>query len=167
MSLISILLAKLHKTCPVLFGIYGPENTVQGKTRLGWWQDENGWLSRQRHYERMTGLASGFAALSLRNYEKSQLKNPYPEFHYWQALARMANTPVQELTQTHFVVIKGMVEHYEAKFIGFYGGAAVAALRFVLIDLPKRLPEDQKNGVAVKGAQALVEVLKRDSKLIL
>ena len=166
-SLISILLAKLHKTCPVLFGIYGPEDTVQGKTRLGWVKDENGWLSRQRHYERMTGLASGFAALSLRNYERAKFTNPYPDYHYWQALAKIANTPSQNLTQTHFVVLKGMIEHYEGKFIGFYGQAAVAALRFVLVNLPNKLPGDQKGGVAVKGVQALVEVLRRDSKLVL
>ena len=166
-SLISILLAKMHKTCPILFGIYGPEDTVQGKTRLGWPRDESGWFPRQRFYERMTGLAAGFAALSLRNYEKARYTNPYPEFNYWQAMAKIANTPAQELTQTHFVVLKGMIEHYEGKFIGFYGNAAVAAMRFVLVDLPNRLPESQRGGVAVKGVQALVEVLKRDSKLVL
>ncbi|KAL9131083.1 MAG: hypothetical protein Q9217_000906 [Psora testacea] len=164
-SLVDILLAKYHLVCPVLFGIYGPENTDPGKQRLGWWREDSGgpFVSQQRHYERMTGLGAGFAALSLRNYEKSKLTNPFPDFHYWQALARIANVPPTELTQTHFVVLKGMIENYESKFIGFYGGTAVAALRHVLVELPKRVSP----GAASKSLAGLVDILKKDRRLSL
>ncbi|KAL9101704.1 MAG: hypothetical protein Q9163_003069 [Psora crenata] len=164
-SLIDILLAKYHAVCPVLFGIYGPESTERGKQRLGWWREDSGgpFILQQRHHERMTGLAAGFAALSLRNYEKSRLTNPFPDYHYWQAMAGIANVPSAELTQTHFVVLKGMIENYETKFIGFYGGAAVAALRHVLVELPTRASA----GVASKSLAGLVDVLKKDKKLTL
>ena len=115
----------------------------------------------------MTGLAAGFGALALRNYEKSKLPNPFPDYHYWMALARICNTPTNEITQTHFVVLKGMIENYEDKFIKAYGGAAVAALRVALVELPNRLPENMRGGVAVKGVQALVEVMKKTLRLVL
>ncbi|KAL9131156.1 MAG: hypothetical protein Q9217_000857, partial [Psora testacea] len=105
----------------------------------------------QRHYERMTGLGSGFAALSHRKYEKSKLQNLHPDYHYWQAPARIANIPIEEITQTHFVFLKGMVENYEGKFIGFYGGAAVAALRVCVVELPARLPQEKRGGLRSRG----------------
>ena len=164
-SLIDILLAKYHVVCPVLFGIDGPENTEKGKDRLGWWREGPGgpFISQQRHFERMTGLGSGFAALSLRSYEKTKLTNPFPDYHYWQALARIATAPPTELTQTHFVVLKGMIENYESKFIGFYGGAAIAALRHMLVEIPREAPAS----IASKSLAGLVDVLKKDKKLLL
>ena len=164
-SLIDVFLAKYRVVCPVLFGTYGSESTDHGRQRLGWWREGAGgpFFSQQRHYERMTGLGAGFAALSLRNYEKSKLTNPFPDFHYWEALARIANVPSAELTPTHFVVLKGMIENYESKFIGFYGGAAVAALRHVLVELPKRVAPAS----ASKSLAGLVEILKKDKKLFL
>ena len=167
-SLIDILLAKFHKVCPPVFGIHGPETTVQGKERLGWQREEGGgpFVSQQRHFERMSGLGAGFASLSLRNYETARtLRNPFPDYHYWQALARIANVPPGELTQTHFVLLKAMVEGYEERFVRFYGGAAVAALRFVLVELPGRVPGG--GGTAAKSLGGLVEVLRKDKKLVL
>lgn len=164
-SLIDILIAKLHVTCPVLFGIFGPENTKAGKQRLGWWRpdEESPFISQEEHFKRMTGLAAGFAGISLRNYEKAQAKNPYPEYNYWTSLARIANTPTAQMTQTHFVVLRGMIDTYEERFLQFYGDAAIAALRNVLIDLPRRSPQS----VPAKQLAGLVDVLKREKKLIL
>lgn len=164
-SLIDILIAKFHLVCPVLFGVYGDERSVQGKQRLGWSREEEGgpFIPEQRHFERMTGLGAGYAAISLRNYEKAQAKNPYPDHHYWQALAKNTNVPPTEITQTHFVVLKGMIQGYEAKFLHFFGDAAVAALRHALVELPKRSPPS----VAAKALAGLVDVLKRDQKLTL
>ena len=155
----------MHIVCPVLFGIYGPDQSDRGKQRLGWGQEEKGgpFVPEQRHFERMTGLGAGYAGISLKNYEKAQAENPYPDHHYWQALARMTNIPPQEITQTHFVVLKGMIEHYEAKFLQFYGDAAVAALRHVLVELPRRSPPS----IAAKSLSGLVDVLRRDKKLSL
>ncbi|CAD6574299.1 MAG: hypothetical protein ASARMPREDX12_006503 [Alectoria sarmentosa] len=164
-SLIDVLVAKFHVVCPVLFGIYGNERTLEGKRRLGWWREEGGgaFVPEQRHFERMTGLGAGFAGISLKNYEKARPKNPYPDQHYWTSLARIINIPPQEVTQTHFVVLKGMIENFESKFLHFFGDAAIAALRLSLIELPRRSPPS----VAAKSLAGLVDVLKRDKKLIL
>lgn len=111
----------------------------------------------------MTGLAAGYASLSLRNYEKAKVENPYPERYYWEALAKITNVPPQSITQTHFVLLKGMIENYETKFIGFYGGAAVAALKEALIELPARC----STSVASKSLAGLKDVLGRETKLFL
>lgn len=164
-SLIDVLIAKFHVVCPVLFGIYGNERTLEGKQRLGWWREEGGgaFVPEQRHFERMTGLGAGFAGISLKNYEKARAQNPYPDRHYWTSFARIVNIPPQEITETHFVVLKAMIENFESKFLHFFGDAAIAALRLGLIELPKRSPPS----VAAKSLAGLVDVLKRDKKLIL
>lgn len=164
-SLIDVLIAKFHVVCPVLFGIYGNERTLEGKHRLGWWREEGGgaFVPEQRHFERMIGLGAGFAGISLKNYEKARAQNPYPDKHYWTSLASITNVPPQEITQTHFVVVKGMIENFESKFLHFFGDAAIAALRLALIELPRRSPPS----VAAKSLAGLVDVLKRDKKLIL
>ncbi|MDI1490525.1 MAG: hypothetical protein OHK93_001729 [Ramalina farinacea] len=148
--LIDILLAKYHLVCPLLFGIRPPSSTTDAqKPALGWWREEGSYLHPpthsgpfippQQHYQRLTGLSAGFAALSLRNYSKApKMINPFPDNHYWTCLARIANTPPDQLTESHFVVIKGLVECFAGKFVGFYGGAAVCALRVVVVDLPGR-----------------------------
>ena len=163
-TLIDILIAKLHVVCPVLFGIYGDEKSATGKIRLGWSREDNGpFVSDQNHFGRMTGLGAGFAGISLRNYEKAVAKNPYPDFHYWQCLARITNTPTDRITQTHFVVLKAMVEGYEGKFLQFYGDYALKALRFALIELPERSPPS----VASKALAGLVDVQRREQRLLL
>ena len=111
----------------------------------------------------MTGLGAGYAGISLKNYEKAVAKNPYPDHHYWAALARLVNVPPNEITQTHFVLLKGMIDGYEAKFLHLFGDAAIAALRLALIELPRRSPPS----VASKALAGLVGVLKRDQKLVL
>lgn len=164
-TLIDILVAKLHVVCPIIFGIYGDEKTKQGRERLGWWKDpDNGnFVSEQRHFERMTGLGAGFASLSLRNFEKAKAINPYPDYNYWKALARITNVPPNQITQTHLVVLKGMIENFESKLLQFYGDMAIAALKHALIELPKRSPPS----VAAKALAGLVDVLKRQQKLTL
>ena len=164
-SLIDVLIAKFHVVCPILFGIYGDERTLEGKKRLGWWREEDGgaFVPEQRHFERMIGLGAGFAGISLKNYEKARAQNAFPDRHYWTSFARIANVPPQEITQTHFVVLKAMIENFETKFLHFFGDAAIAALRLALIELPRRSPAS----VAAKSLAGLVDILKRDKKLTL
>ena len=148
-SLIDILLAKLHFACPVLFGINGDERTNAGRERLGWQIDQDAselqskrvWLPEQKHFERMTGLGAGFAALSLRDFSKTATKNPYPSENYWKALARIINTPPHEVSQSQQVVLKALIENHVDRFVKFYGSAAVAALRTAVLGFAAKGPE--------------------------
>ena len=163
-TLINILIAKLHKTCPILFGISGNEKTAQGRAKLGWRQerdekDQKQWVNEQTHHERMTGLGAGFAALSLRDFTKAPMPNPYPNHHYWRAVARIVNTA--EPTPSHLIVLKAMIENTTTRFCQFFGLAARVALHAALVELPQRAPQ----GPARTGLATLPAVLEKKSGL--
>ncbi|KAL9582359.1 MAG: hypothetical protein Q9212_003339 [Teloschistes hypoglaucus] len=165
-SLIDILIAKMHVVCPALFGIYGPDNTEQGRTRLGWWREVPGgpWVNDQTHQDRMTGLGAGYAALSLRNFEKSRSTNPYPPYHFWQAVTAILNVPAGHVTETHLVILKALLANSEARFLEFFGEPAEKILRFAIMEYPKRAP---KGSVAAVVLSNLGDTLKKDKNLYL
>ena len=167
--LIDILVAKFHKVCPVLFGIYGPENTQAGKVRLGWEQEGGAggpFCSEQRHSERMTGLGAGYSAIALRNFDKSaKMSHPYPPYHWWQALANIVNLPPDQATKTHLVVLKAMIENSEKRILEAFGDAGRAALRVALRDFPIRTK--LKDSQEARGLMLLADIWKRDRRFYL
>ena len=166
-SLIDILIAKYHFVCPILFGIYGNEETNQGRYKSGWIKENKEsehWISEQKHFERMTGLGSGYAAISLRNYDKSRLQNPYPIHNFWKSLAGIINTPSQEASPTHFTVLKAMVENNETRILDFFGNAGKLALKTALIDFPR---ESGSKSVSAKSVAMLPDIWRKDKKLFL
>ena len=163
LSLIDILLAKMHVVCPVLFGIWGSEATNEGKLKLGWWRVEKGgpFLSDQGHSDRMTGLGRGFAALSLRNYEKAKLANPYPAYHYWRSFSYIVNVPPSARTSTHCVVLRAMIENFEERFLMFFGDAALVALRYAVLEYPREV----KKGMGQIALAGLADTMRKVSLL--
>ncbi|KAF2197857.1 GLE1-domain-containing protein [Delitschia confertaspora ATCC 74209] len=148
-SLVDVMLAKYHRTCPVLYGIYGNENTAAGRQRLGWLGIDGVPHQVNVHNQRMLGLSSGFAALTLR---ASKARPPIPMSEYWRAIANILNTPSGDLTSTHYIAMRGLIREYAAKFINFYGQAAIAVLRVAVAEFPKRAPpkaDDAANMLAV------------------
>ncbi|TVY85960.1 Nucleoporin [Lachnellula willkommii] len=160
--LIDILIAKMRVVCPVLFGIRGSEKTEEGRERLGWKKEGGNWVAEQVHSTRMTGLGAGYAALCLRDFSRTKLKNAWPPIHYWQALASIVSTPPDQSSPTQFIVLRAMVENYEAIFLRFYGTAAIAALKVVLVDFPGRALE---RNVATSSLKVLADKLERDMGL--
>ncbi|KAF2189612.1 hypothetical protein K469DRAFT_44087 [Zopfia rhizophila CBS 207.26] len=134
--LVDLLLAKYHRACPILFGIHGSTSTADGQARLGWLA--NAAPTANAYNQRMRGLGSGYASLSLRAFASNRPAIPMSE--YWRAVASICNTPSQHLYSGHFMVLKGLVGDYAAKFIGFYGAPAKALLRKAVIELPSRAP---------------------------
>ena len=161
--LTDILLAKLHKTCPVIFGISGDQSTARGRARIGWQNLDGAWIAEQRHIERQSGLAAGYAALSLRDFSRSKNKNPFPNAHYWRAVACIVDTPPQEIQPTHFVVLKGLLDGFVPRFIAFYGQAAMAALRNALVEFPAKAQGAAKTSAGQMSV--LEEVLERDLRV--
>ncbi|KAK3501302.1 GLE1-like protein-domain-containing protein [Neurospora crassa] len=163
-SMIDILLAKFRIVCPVLWGYRGSEKTEQGRARIGWWKDNGRWVTEQVHFDRMTGLGAGFAAISLRNFASSKKQNPYPPRHYWAAMAKIVNTPSGEISNTQCVVLKAMIQNYEEKFIHAYGTAALAALRTALVEFPARAPVKSS---AVNSLQVVHDLLRKSTGAVL
>ncbi|KAI0403234.1 GLE1-domain-containing protein [Xylaria palmicola] len=158
-TLVDILMAKYRAACPVLFGYRGSESTEQGRKRLGWGRDGAVWAPEQQHIDKMKGLAVGYAAISLRDFSKSPNTNPWPPSKYWTSLARIVNTPPNEISNTQCVVLRGMIEIYEERFIYFYGSAAIAALRSALVDFPNKV---QAKTPGTSGLSVLAQILKRN-----
>jgi nucleoporin GLE1 len=162
-SLIDIFIAKYHRVCPVLFGVYGNEKTGAGKSRIGWWMEGGTYVTEQRHNERMTGLGAGFASMVLRSYRNRQ--SPYPAWHFWQATSRILNVPKDRVTATHLVVLKAMVEGNEQRILEFFGRAGLVLLRVALKEFPASLPI--REGVAAKALLLIPDVLRTEKKLFL
>ncbi len=163
MSFIDIMIAKFRVNCPVLFGTRGNEHTEEGRARLGWRKDGNGgWISEQDHNDRMVGLGAGFASISLRDFSRSTLMNPWPASNYWQAMARIVCTPSDETSTTQYVVLKAMIDNYERKIINFFGSMGKVALRTALIDFPSNA---LVHNAAVDSLGVLADKLERDDGL--
>ena len=169
-SLIDVLWAKYHKVCPVLFGISGSESTKAGRAKLGWHIEDGAFVRDQEHYARTTGLGTGFAAMSLRDFGKSKNRNPIPNRIYWESLARILNTPPQEVQSTHCVVLKAMIANSVPRILSTFGSAGLAALRQALIYFPNEKGPVDQNGKKVPAAvalQAMPLLLQREQHLTL
>lgn len=157
--LMDILMAKFRVVCPALFGFRGNDRTERGRVALGWRKEETTWITEQAHNDRMAGLGAGFASISLRDFSKSAKQNPYPPTNYWMAFADIINSKPGEVSNTQFVVLRGMIEGHEQRFLTFFGNAALQALRLALVEFPKKAPA---NATAAGSLLALAEVLKND-----
>jgi nucleoporin GLE1 len=136
-----IILAKYHHEAPILFGIFGPENTESGRRRLGWATESDGsWADVQTHTERLNGLSIGFGALTLRDFSRVKEKNAFPNWMYWKALSCIVNVPPQQLTRSHAIALRGLINLYADKFISFYGQYGMMVLRKALVELPAKAP---------------------------
>lgn len=136
--LTDIVLAKLHRICPILFGIHGKMDTAQGRIRLGWLSVGGANPSDEQYAQRMRGLGAGYAALSLRSFNAKAPAVPMSE--YWRAVVSICNTPTDSLWPGHFALLYGLIRDYYKKFLTFYGAPARGVLRRATIDLPARAP---------------------------
>lgn len=137
-SLIDIVWAKFHKRCPALFGIHGDERTLEGRARIGW-ERTGEKLTHGMYYTGIRGLGIGFANITLRSFAKSQNQNPAPNRLFWQAMARLLNTPAEEVQPTHFELLKGIIDSCAPRMVGIYGPAALALIRQAVFQFPRKL----------------------------
>lgn len=168
-SLISILICKLHATAPILFGISGSEKTTSGRLRLGWRRKvendgdaEKVFINQQQQHDRVSGLGAGYASIALRNFSKTSLTNPYPPYHFWESLSYIVNTDPAEIQQSHLYLLKFMLVDSLQRFLQFFGDEGIAALRKAFIDLPKRLPPEIRETNAAVSVIYLVDAWKTE-----
>lgn len=136
--LTDVLLAKLHRVCPGLFGIRGTMDTAAGRERLGFLLVKKAPPTEEGYGQRMRGLGAGYAALSLRSFNAKAPAIPMSE--YWRAISSICNTPTEQLWPGHFAILYGLTRDYYKKFLTFYGAQARGVLRRATIDLPARAP---------------------------
>lgn len=153
-SFIDILIAKYYSSCPILFGSTGNERTKEGRMSIGWKHDDGNPVSQAQHNSNMTGLAVGYAALTLRNYLRSNRQNPYAPHHYWTAISTITSTDPGLVCLSQYTVLKALVEHHYEKFVAFYGDQALAALRVAVVSFPALAKEST---IEVKSLQVLAD----------
>jgi len=164
MSFIDIMIAKFRVNCPVLFGVRGSDKTEVGRNRLGWKRENDNWISEPEHNDRMMGLGAGFASISLRDFSKSSMTNPWPPINYWQAVSRIVNTPSDETSATHYLVLKAMIDGYEKKILTLFGRQGINLLKIALVDFPANAIE---HTAAVSSLAVIADRLARDDSLVL
>lgn len=153
------LLAKLHRICPMLFGIRG--NTKTDRAGLGLDKVHPNEADHNAYLQRMFGVGAGYAALTHRKFAQKPPAIPISE--YWRAVVIICNTPAEALYPAHFMTLQGLLRDNVRKFLATYGVAAKAVLRRATIDLPNRIPEP-RTGVkeerqGLHAAASLVKVL--------
>lgn len=161
-----ILLAKYHVVCPALWGATGNDKTESGRQALGWWREEAGgpFVNEQTHMDRMTALGAGFAALTLRNFGKTQRRNPFPNTMFWTCLRKITLIPPAELRDTHISLLHAMLRGSSGRILEFFGQYGLALMRKAIIDLPAAVP---KQTMAVNQLKLLKETYARDRNVLL
>lgn len=136
-SLIDVLLAKMHHICPILFGVRGSMNTVEGQKRLGWMPIDKQPPTGEIYMQRIRGLSAGYAAMSLRAFKTVPA---LPMSEYWRIVVLVCNTPPGDMYPGHFAILNGLLRDFYKKFLGFYGVQARGVLRRAIVDVPARAP---------------------------
>ncbi|PPJ59643.1 hypothetical protein CBER1_01163 [Cercospora berteroae] len=131
-----MLWAKFHKIHAALFGVRFNELTPDGRLALGFKRDV--YTSKTMWHDAVRALSRGYAAITLRDFSRSQNENPFPNRLYWEALSRVLTTPVEERISLHYVTVDGMLDPlFVPRFIKFYGNNALAAMRAAVLEFPK------------------------------
>ncbi|KAL4809521.1 hypothetical protein BDV18DRAFT_157277 [Aspergillus unguis] len=164
--MVDILWAKYRVVCPALWGFHGNEKTEGGRRALGWWRDgpDGPWVSEQAHADRMTALGAGFAALTLRNFGKTQRKNPFPNTMFWFSMHKILNIPVNEIQETHVTLLSAMLRSSAERIVGFFGHIGLALMRRAIVELPAGLP---RQSMAVNQLKLLKDLYKREKHIII
>lgn len=136
-SLIDVLLAKMHHICPILFGVRGNMNNTEGMKRLGWMPIDKQPPTGEIYMQRIRGLSAGYAAMSLRAFKTVPA---LPMSDYWRVVVSVCNTPPNDLYPGHFAILNGLLRDFYKKFMSFYGIQAKAVLRRAIVDVPARAP---------------------------
>ncbi|CBF88029.1 hypothetical protein AN1157.2 [Aspergillus nidulans FGSC A4] len=165
--MVDILWAKYRVVCPALWGFYGNEKTEAGRRALGWWRDggsDGPFVSEQAHADRMTALGAGFAALTLRNFGRTQRKNPFPNTLYWFSMHKILNIPVAEIQETHVTLLSAMLRSSAERIVGFFGHIGLALMRKAIVELPANLP---RQSMAVNQLKLLKDLYQREKNIII
>jgi nucleoporin GLE1 len=160
-----ILWAKFRVVCPALWGFYGNETTEAGKIANGWPRVEPGgrFVKDQIYADRMSGLGAGFAAITLRNFGRSALQNPFPNPLFWNAVHKIVTVPADEVQNTHFLLLTAMLRTSGERIILFFGHVGLAMMRQAIVDFPARVSKQSTAGAML---QLLRDLYKRDKNII-
>lgn len=159
-----ILWAKYRVVCPALWGFTGDEKTDAGRRALGWWREEadGPFISEQTHSDRMTALGAGYAALTLRNFGKTQRRNPFPNTMFWSSLFKIVSIPPSEMQDTHITLLGSMLRSSGERILGFFGQGGLFLMRKAIVELPESF---SRQTMGVNKLKLLKELYLREKSI--
>lgn len=151
-ELLELLMARFIKKCPLVIGYTCSIDSEEGRLRMGWKRNKDGrWEDDVSYDERMGGIATLFSVITrlrLPNEFSETHDHPLPITHSWKLLARIANTPIELLTNTHFVVLGSWWDAAAADFVQMFGRQARKLLILVSDDLTIAVADRKYVGAA-------------------
>lgn len=116
-----LLLARFVKKCPLVIGYTCAIDTEEGRIRMGWKRKGGKWEEPNSYSERLSGICAVWTAITISQVDTAGQPHPYPIENSWRFAARLANTPVELLTDTHFSVMGIWWDVASEIFLNEYG----------------------------------------------
>lgn len=130
------LTARLVKKCPFIIGYLRTIDTVEGRLAMGWRRkDGDKWEDEVKYDERLSGIATLWAVMT--RLEKKQTLDDSSKYSYaalWRFAARMANTPLNLLTNAHYSVVNAWWEALAEEFVRQYNVQGTKLMALLLSD---------------------------------
>ncbi|SMN22805.1 similar to Saccharomyces cerevisiae YDL207W GLE1 Cytoplasmic nucleoporin required for polyadenylated RNA export [Maudiozyma saulgeensis] len=144
-----LLMARFVKKCPFVIGYTCSIETENGRTAMGWKRNsENKWEASTSYDERIGGMVTLFSVITRLDTMIPGSQNPWPLEYSWMMLARIANTPVAQLTNVHFIVLGSWWDAAALQFLQQYGNQSAKLMRLVGDDLTSSVADKKYVGAA-------------------
>ncbi|SCU85258.1 LADA_0D06524g1_1 [Lachancea dasiensis] len=151
-ELLELLMARFVKKCPFVIGYTCKIDSEEGRYKMGWKRgQDNTWEDETSYDERMGGIATLYATITRLPLPQEFItshKHPLPLSNSWKLLARLANSPTDLLTNTHFVVLGSWWDAAAAQLLQAYGRQAHKLLVLLSQNLTQSVAERKYVGAA-------------------
>ncbi|CCH57972.1 hypothetical protein TBLA_0A01720 [Henningerozyma blattae CBS 6284] len=147
-----LLMARFVKKCPFVIGYTCNIDTEDGRLRMGWKRkSDNKWEEETSYDERLGGMTTLFSVITrlpLAPEFINTQEHPLPISYSWRMVARIANTNLKLITNSHFVVLGCWWDAAASQFIQAYSRQAQKLLFLIANDLTGALSQHKYVGAA-------------------
>ncbi|KAL3230131.1 mRNA export factor GLE1 [Nakaseomyces bracarensis] len=147
-----LLMARFVKKCPFVIGFTCNIDTEEGRSNMGWKRDSGGkWEEPTSYNERIGSMATLYSVITRLQLPPEFIQtsqHPLPISHSWQLVARIANTPLNLIQDTHFVVLGSWWDAAAKEFLQAYGAQAGKLLMLIGDSLTSAVAERKYVGAA-------------------
>ncbi|EGW32977.1 uncharacterized protein SPAPADRAFT_137172 [Spathaspora passalidarum NRRL Y-27907] len=140
--------ARFVKKCPYIIGYTCDISTEEGRKRMGWKFRDGKWEDAVKYDERVAGICTVWSVMSRLTDFPQQI--PFYSFEAtWKFLARMGNTELDLLSNTHFAILSNWWECAGKFFSSRFGRQSQKLMMVLVADLTNAVA-DRKYPSAVR-----------------
>lgn len=144
-----LLMARFVKKCPFVIGYTCSIDTENGRSTMGWKRNsENKWEATTSYDERIGGMMTLFSVITRLDTMIPGSQNPWSLDYSWMILARITNTPIELLTNVHFIVLGSWWDAAAAHFLHAYGNQGAKLLKLIGDNLTSAVADRKYVGAA-------------------